>query len=151
MFVRVLPEDFDDSESAEKFHTIGEVALLVGIDAKTIRFYEKSGLLRPARASGLRVFQSEDVLRLRVIRILRSLGGALSDIKKVMNCLKCGGESALKSPCFIKLIEERIAKQLAEIEIMQHNIRAAETIVSGAHALSAITSSRLACALVGTP
>jgi DNA-binding transcriptional MerR regulator len=60
---------------------IGELARELGVTAKALRFYEERGLLpRPARAaSGYRDFNSDDLVRLRVLVGLRRLDVPLDE------------------------------------------------------------------------
>jgi hypothetical protein len=59
----------------EQLH-IGEVARLVGVSTKTIRYYHQIGLLaEPERTeSGYRLYDAAHLLRLQHIRRLRALG-----------------------------------------------------------------------------
>lgn len=65
---------------------IGAVAQLLGITAKTVRHYHKLGLLRePDRtAAGYRLYDATDLLRLRQIRRLQTLGLSLHQIGTVL-------------------------------------------------------------------
>ena len=65
---------------------IGELAQTSGVPAKTIRFYEEIDLLPPAQRAenGYRLYDAEDVQRLRFIRNARSLGFTLDDLKEVL-------------------------------------------------------------------
>ena len=64
---------------------IGEVAKLLGVTPKTVRHYEKVGLLRqPERSeAGYRLYRADDLLRLHRIKRLRSLGLSLAQVKAV--------------------------------------------------------------------
>jgi DNA-binding transcriptional MerR regulator len=75
---------------------IGEVAGLVGVTPKTVRHYEKIGLLPlPGRSdSGYRLYAAEDLLRLNRIKRLRSLGLSLAQIRSVLGCGE--GEATLR-------------------------------------------------------
>jgi DNA-binding transcriptional MerR regulator len=61
---------------------IGEVSARTGLTAKTLRYYEELGLLRPSErlVGGHPVYASEDLRRLHRISLLRQLGLPLSDI-----------------------------------------------------------------------
>lgn len=60
--------------SPEKPITVGEAAKLVGCSPATVRLWERQGLLRPRRtASGYRLYDREQVDRLRRIARLRSV------------------------------------------------------------------------------
>ncbi len=66
--------------------TIGELARLTGISAKTIRYYESVGLLpRPAReANGYRRYGMVDVNRLLLLHRIRLLGVSLAAAKPLL-------------------------------------------------------------------
>jgi MerR family transcriptional regulator/heat shock protein HspR len=54
-------------------YVISIVARMVGIEAHTLRYYEKLGLVQPERSSGnIRLYSEEDVDRLRRIKALMS-------------------------------------------------------------------------------
>ncbi len=65
---------------------IGDLADLFNITTKTLRHYEKIGLLNPTRSeNGYRVYDSADVLHIQRIRSLQQLGLSLRRIKLVLN------------------------------------------------------------------
>jgi DNA-binding transcriptional MerR regulator len=63
---------------------IGQVSARTGLTARTLRYYEELGLLRPSERllSGHRVYASDDLRRLYRISLLRQLGLPLSDIAR---------------------------------------------------------------------
>lgn len=63
-------------------HPIGEASKQSGVTIETIRYYERSGLLPPpARSpSGRRLYDKDDIARLRFVRRCRALGFPLADI-----------------------------------------------------------------------
>lgn len=65
---------------------IGEVARLVGVTPKTVRHYEKIGLLPDAdrSESGYRLYSANDLLRLHRVKRLRSLGLSLQQVRSVL-------------------------------------------------------------------
>lgn len=65
---------------------INEIEKKLGLTRANIRFYEKEGLLSPARAeNGYRDYNETDIATLRKIIIFRKLGLSLSEIKAVLN------------------------------------------------------------------
>lgn len=71
----------------EIYMNISEVEKLTGITKQSIRFYEKEGLIHPVRNSenGYREYGTEEVHRLKLIYILRKMGIAIPEIKKVFD------------------------------------------------------------------
>ncbi len=68
---------------------INEVEAQVGIAKRNIRFYEKEGLLTPARNSenGYRDYGEEDVRTLEKIKLLRKLDVPLEEIRRLQQGL----------------------------------------------------------------
>ena len=64
---------------------INEVETLVGVTRRNIRFYEKEGLLTPARNSqnGYRDYGETEVAQLKRIKLLRKLGVPLDEIRRL--------------------------------------------------------------------
>lgn len=75
---------------------IGELAERVGVNPKTVRYYEGIGLLPdPARRpSGYREYADDDVERLRFIRTAQRLGLSLSEISEIL-----GFRERAERPC----------------------------------------------------
>lgn len=65
---------------------IGELAAIVGLDAQTIRFYERQGLLPEPRrrANGYRAYDATTVERLRFVRKAQGAGLTLAEIGSVL-------------------------------------------------------------------
>ena len=70
----------------KEYLKIGEVARLLGVSNKTIRYYQQIGLLaEPARSeSGYRLYSATDLLRLQRIKRLRALGLPLEHIRELL-------------------------------------------------------------------
>jgi len=69
------------------FWRIGELGEKAGVDAETIRYYEKAGLLpAPARsANGYRAYGHAHLERLAFIRHCRALDMPLAEIKRLLD------------------------------------------------------------------
>ena len=64
---------------------IGDVAKASGLPAKTIRYYEDIGLVRPARtANGYRTFSDQDLHKLRFLGRSRALGFSIEDCRALL-------------------------------------------------------------------
>ena len=99
----------------EQLH-IGEVAALVGVSPKTIRYYHEVGLLaEPARTeAGYRLYTAQDLLRLQRIRRLRALGLPLDRIKEVLGKPDREHEPALRHA--LQALVEELSAQILELE-----------------------------------
>ncbi len=66
--------------------TISQLARLASVNVETIRFYERQGLISkpPRGSSGFRHFPYEAVDAIRFIRVAKSLGFSLPEIKKLI-------------------------------------------------------------------
>jgi DNA-binding transcriptional MerR regulator len=68
--------------------TIGELAKRADLDVQTIRYYEREGLLPPARRwhdNNYRDFDQDALLHLRFIRCAKSAGFSLREIKQLLD------------------------------------------------------------------
>jgi DNA-binding transcriptional MerR regulator len=68
-----------------KHFKIGELAHLVEMSPRTIRYYQEIGLLHPGRRveGGKRVFTESDLQRLKFIKRLKHLGLTLSEMHEL--------------------------------------------------------------------
>lgn len=99
-----------------KNYTIGQVAKIVGLSAKTIRFYEDSGIISsPLRTeNGYRSYSLSVLEEIKVIKYARDLGLPLSEIRKLTkgcenrNC--CHPAEHIKSviTSYLALIDNKI-------------------------------------------
>ncbi len=64
---------------------INEVEHIVGLSKKSIRYYESNGLLTPKRNSNndYRLYDENDIEKLKKIKFLRELGVTINEIKAV--------------------------------------------------------------------
>ncbi len=64
---------------------ISEVARRAHLPAKTIRYYEEIGLIRPARdANGYRAFRDDDLHKLAFLARSRALGFSIEDCRTLL-------------------------------------------------------------------
>lgn len=64
---------------------IGEASDRAGLPAKTVRYYEEIGLVRPDRsANGYRDYGAEDVHKLRFVQRSRSLGFSVEECRQLL-------------------------------------------------------------------
>ncbi|WP_170477172.1 Cu(I)-responsive transcriptional regulator [Ruegeria arenilitoris] len=64
---------------------IGDVSQLTGLPAKTIRYYEDIGLIKPLRDdNGYRRFRNQDVHKLNFLGRARALGFTIEDCRTLL-------------------------------------------------------------------
>lgn len=75
---------------------VGEAARLAGVRPSAVRFWEREGLLHPRRdpQNGYRLYDREDVERLRIVVVLRDAGYRSDDIRQVLDELRGGNPAA---------------------------------------------------------
>ncbi|NLM83141.1 MAG: MerR family transcriptional regulator, partial [Clostridiales bacterium] len=68
-------------------YTVSKLARLSGVSARTLRYYDAIGLLKPGRVApnGYRVYGQREVDRLQQILFYREMGMPLLEIKKVLS------------------------------------------------------------------
>lgn len=90
-------------------YTVQKLGQLAGISARTLRYYDEIGLLKPTRinSSGYRIYGATEVDRLQQILFYRELGVNLESIKEIMTSPAFDGTQALRDHRD-KLLEKRL-------------------------------------------
>ena len=101
---------------------IGEAARLLDITPKTIRHYQKVGLLEATELStgGYRLFDAQDVLRLQQIRRLQTYGLSLKQIKHILGT----PQHAHSLREVLQSLDQELAQQIRELEERRAKIQA---------------------------
>lgn len=78
-------------------YTIGELAELAGISVKTLRVYERKGLLLPQRnaQNGYRIYTEDAVRELEKIQLMKYLGFSLEQIEEFLRCYETVGREEM--------------------------------------------------------
>lgn len=73
---------------------IGRVAEVAGVNVQTLRYYERVGLIRPAKRSraGYRLYTDETVRTISFVKRAQELGFALKEIKELLKLRTAGGQ-----------------------------------------------------------
>jgi MerR family transcriptional regulator, copper efflux regulator len=76
----------EEDEHVSKAKGIGAVARETGMSAKTIRYYEESGLLPAAEraVNGYRLYSDQAVHVLRFVKRARDLGFSMNDVSELL-------------------------------------------------------------------
>ena len=112
----------------ENLMFIGEIARQVGVNPKTIRYYEDINLLPKSKRgeNNYRVYENETVKRLIFIKKAQRLGFTLREIKEILTLRDRGFK-----PCsHVKdLLEQRITdldQKLAELTALRRELKKLE-------------------------
>ena len=109
-----------DWESRPRF-VISVAARMIGIEAHTLRYYERLGLVEPERSSGnIRLYSEEDIERLRYVKALMSdCGVNLAGVEVALRLMQRMREMQQQ----LEEMERRIGKVVeAEIEDVMEDI-----------------------------
>jgi DNA-binding transcriptional MerR regulator len=128
---------------------ISDVAKRLGLNPKTIRFYEDQGLIAPKRADSEswfsagknRVFGQEDLSRLDFVKKARELDFSIKEIQSVLDYYDqgpaCGCGSRTR-------VDELIDRKLAEVRQLKKSLLDLEKKLIDIRANNAAIGSRLA-------
>lgn len=90
---------------------IGELAERADTSARTVRYYEQLGLVRPARsANGYRIYDEHELEIVRKIRALLDLGFDLAAARPFVTCMRTGHTSGDECPESVETLRRRIAE-----------------------------------------
>lgn len=106
----------------------GELAAAAGVNAQTLRYYERRGLLAaPDRTlGGHRQYPEQAVTVLRVIKAAQRLGFTLDEVADLLATTRLGDhrpEAGLQARATAKL--EEVDAELAELTAVRDTLRAA--------------------------
>lgn len=101
---------------------IGDLALVTGVSAQTIRFYERRGLLPFAarEANGYRKYDEGAASRLQFIRAAQAAGLTLTDVSRVITLRQAG-----QVPC--EHVSTLLAGKLEDVRTRQRELALLET------------------------
>lgn len=110
---------------------IGDVAEASGLPAKTIRYYEDIGLVRPAReANGYRDFSEADLHKLVFLSRARSLGFTIEDCRTLLSLY----EDRDRASADVKAVAEDhlgcVNQKIAELQSLRETL---SHLVSSCH------------------
>ena len=110
---------------------IGDVAEASGLPAKTIRYYEDIGLVRPARSdNGYRSFRDSDVHKLIFLSRARSLGFTIEDCRTLLSLYEDRERASADVKALAQEHLAEIEKKIAELQSLRATL---SRLVSSCH------------------
>lgn len=117
-------------------YTISEMQSILNINASTLRYYEKEGILPEIERNdgGRRVYREEHVLLMKFLLCLKETGMSIEDLKAYMN-LGYQVETMLEDRRDIliqhkKSVEEQIAQIQSNLERINQKIGFYDDLIS---------------------
>lgn len=110
----------------EKKYTIGTFAKLTGVTERTLRFYDRKGLLKPTMKNqyGHRYYSEQDIYQLQKILVLKYLDFSLEEIEQYLFQHNEDFRSTLNSQYSLLLRKQKQLQQVIDaIEHMQHILK----------------------------
>ena len=102
---------------------IREVEQSAGLPAKTIRYYEEIGLVRPNRQdNGYRIYSTEDVHRLRFLQRARGLGFSIEDCRALLSLYDETGRESADVRAIAEAHLDEIDRKIRELKGMRQTL-----------------------------
>ena len=110
----------------EELLHIGRVAEAIGLSLRTIRYYEEIGLVTPSgrTSGGFRLYNSDDVERLLLIKRMKPLGYPLEEMARLLALIdavdgavdSAAQEALAELTSYARAVDERVADLEAKVE-----------------------------------
>ncbi|RIK83474.1 MAG: Cu(I)-responsive transcriptional regulator [Hyphomicrobiales bacterium] len=110
---------------------VSQAARRSGLPAKTIRYYEEVGLIRPGRAAnGYRDYSGEDVHSLAFLKRARGLGFSIEECRQLMALYNDKGRASQDVREIAVAHVAAIDAKIAELQSMRRTL---DTLVRACH------------------
>jgi DNA-binding transcriptional MerR regulator len=114
----------------ELWLSAAECARRIGLSVRTLRLYEKHGLIRPRRTGKQwRLYGTDDLARLNEVLVLKGLGLSLTHIARVLRGQPTDlGQVLVMQHEALRTVRRRADRGLATIQALQSKITAGEAV-----------------------
>lgn len=104
---------------------IGQAAKASGVSAKMIRYYEQTGLIKPAdrRDSGYRDYSPADIHILRFVRRARDLGFAVAEINELLSLWRDRSRQSADVKRIANAHVTELRQRIANLEAMANTLQ----------------------------
>ncbi len=112
-----------------KHYTISDLAREFDVTTRTIRYYEESGMLTPARDGQTRLFNDADRVKLKLILRGKRLGFSLAESRELIDMYDPESDNRHQINALLQKIQKRreqLQAQLHDIRLMQEELDEAE-------------------------
>ncbi len=108
-------------------YSIGELAKLLEMSTRTIRYYEELGLLNSVKRveNGRRIYTDDDVRRLKLIKRLKILGLTLSEMHELESIWQIHKTNDIVLRRLLEILDSHIGRiddRIKDLEILKNEI-----------------------------
>ncbi|MEW6527327.1 MAG: MerR family transcriptional regulator [Spirochaetota bacterium] len=108
-------------------YSIGELAKLLEMSTRTIRYYEELGLLNSVKRieNGRRIYTDDDVRRLKLIKRLKILGLTLSEMHELESIWQIHKTNDIVLRRLLEILDshvQRVDDRIRDLEILKNEI-----------------------------
>lgn len=123
---------------------IREVAEMLGISIRAIRFYEQKGLLAPRRDGRFRVYNAAEIEQLRFVQEFRSIGLTIREIKLLLEELDRTADER-GSIVTKRALEKRLQEIALDMEALKQQENRIVTLLGLSEPSAEAPRERVAC------
>lgn len=108
-------------------YSIGEIAKLLEMSTRTIRYYEELGLLNSVKRieNGRRIYTDDDVRRLKLIKRLKILGLTLSEMHELESIWQIHKTNDIVLIRLLEILDShvhRVDDRIKDLEMLRNEI-----------------------------
>ncbi|WP_174292053.1 MerR family transcriptional regulator [Sphingomonas bacterium] len=101
---------------------IRQVAADLGVTERTLRFYEKEGLIEPQRLGTTRVYGRREIARMKLILRGKRLGFSIADLKDFLDLYRPRSDHNEQTQLLVTRVRSRIAEMLAQQQALTETL-----------------------------
>ncbi|HIG80039.1 MAG TPA: MerR family DNA-binding transcriptional regulator [Cycloclasticus sp.] len=112
-------------------YTATELADVLGVTSRTLRFYETKGLIKPNRVGNRRIYDYKDHARMKLILRGKRIGFSLDDIRELLGLYGSNTDQSSQIQLLISKVSHRInqlQKQKDDIDMTLDELKEIQSI-----------------------
>jgi len=110
------------SNADKSLKGIQEVADLLGVTHRALRFYEDQGLIQPQRVGSTRVYARREVARMQLILRGKRLGFSIREIREFLDLYDTDPEHSSQTALLLDRVRSRLAALDAQKRALEETI-----------------------------
>lgn len=105
--------------------SIGKLAEIASTKVQTIRYYEEIGLITPSARSegGHRLYESQDVKRLKFVRHARELGFGIDEIRELLHLSDTPDTSCAAADSIARSHLEQVELRIKKLQALRRELK----------------------------